>query len=149
MCLAPALARAPLSATVSPMCNCSQLPFAVADPEERSFAFSGMAYFPKYFEAVEGIELDEGVVASQISRRCEACGQWWWIVVGLDETPFPLFALKTLNENPPEPTLVASAQSFLCILAHGGFSPGRCRHKGCANWKLSGRELCHLHLAFP
>lgn len=132
-----------------PVCSCSQLPFAVADPEERSFAFSGMALFPQYFEAPDGVSLDPGMAGSQVSRRCDVCGQWWWVQAASDETPYPLFALKTVSENPPEAALLASARSFLCILAHGGFAPGQCRHSGCANWKLLGRELCHMHLSFP
>jgi hypothetical protein len=83
------------------------------------------------------------------SYTCTECAQGWWIEFAPEEVMDPAFALKLRGSVEPSLAGIASAKAFLCILAHGGFDPEQCRHKDCRNWKLRGREICHLHFTFP
>jgi hypothetical protein len=133
------------------VCNCPQLPFVVASPGywDGHFVYSGVEQSPLFFRELNVEDLMPELDCSNTIYRCEACGQWWWVELAPEETPEPLFALKIAGPDPAVAPLVASARAYVSILAHGGFEGEPCRHKNCRNWKLRGRELCQLHMAFP
>jgi hypothetical protein len=134
------------------MCNCSRLPTSVADIEywQQGFASFGASINARYFEIPDS-ECYEPILQYSIHLyKCIECGQPWYIECLPEETPSPGFALK-LNDPSYSPSdeEVNAAKEYLCVLAHGGFSPHKCRMSGCNNHQLLGRELCHLHITFP
>lgn len=134
------------------MCNCSELPNCVAEIGywERSFVFSGSSINARYFETPDSEHFEPPLDYSQSMYRCAECGQPWYIEGTPEEYPSSIFALKASEITlPPSDEQVKAAKNYLCILAHGGFSSEKCSSMSCQNYKLLGRELCHLHITFP
>jgi hypothetical protein len=53
--------------------------------------------------------------------------------------------LKYESEAEPAAYDIVRQKQLLCVLAHDGHEMGQCRHPGCGNNRLKGRELCELH----
>lgn len=134
------------------MCNCNKLPRYVADIElwTNPFQFSGKLFNHLYFETPDSEYLEPRVEFQIFMYRCTQCGQYWYVEGTPEENSSAEFALKVAQLTKlPSNDEVKAAKEYLCILAHGGFDSGKCRVAGCQNYKLIGRELCHLHIPFP
>lgn len=82
--------------------------------------------------------------------QCLECGQRWYFHCSPEETTWPFFGIKlpdSIDKLSEEE--IESNREFITILAHNGFEPTKCRHKGCNNFKLKGKEVCHKHLTLP
>lgn len=134
------------------MCQCSQFHEAVVDltyRENRNFKFLGAEIFSDYFRIP-----DESTFTPQLDYavnlyRCETCGQKWYAEPTPEEYPSIEFGMKYFSDIPPTKMEIDSKKQFLVILAHKGFSENLCRCSNCKNFKLKGRELCHLHITVP
>lgn len=134
------------------MCNCRELPTCVAEIEyrEQGFQFLGVLIHYQYFETPDSEHFEPQLDYSQSMYLCTECGQTWYIECAPEQASYPEFALKVNGTAllPSESELQAAKQ-YLCILAHNGFGPEKCRMARCQNHKLLGRELCHVHIPFP
>ncbi|AJZ88485.1 hypothetical protein VW41_05210 [Klebsiella michiganensis] len=133
------------------MCNCQALPAYVADISygQNRFQFIGEHLHADYFMPPDSEHFSPALDYSQNQYLCLECGQQWYFECAPEQTSFPLFALKLISDAEPGVTEINAAKQFLAILAHDGFASEKCRMKGCENFKLKGREMCHLHLRFP
>lgn len=134
------------------MCQCSQFPEAVVDltyRENRSFNFLGAELFSAYFTIPDESSFTPQLDYNITLYQCSSCGQKWYVEPTPEECPSIEFGMKYFSDNRPTKMEIDSRKQFLTILAHGGFSENLCRSSGCKNFKLKGRELCHLHITVP
>ena len=131
------------------ICQCSQSHEAVIDltrAQDRGFDFPGAELFSSHFQTPDESTLSPELNYSAASYECTSCGQKWYVESTPEQYPSIVFAMKYCSDVPPTDNEVHSRKQFLAILAHAGFSKDLCRCSGCKNFKLTGRELCHMHL---
>ena len=136
------------------MCNCSDLPKSVVEISLswsfRSIEMAGVDLFPQYFSGLEAEEFEPELSHETSYYRCKECRQGWYIYLDSDETPSPWLAIKHNDFGQPlTDHEIEAEKQFLTILAHNGFEPTQCRESCCGNFKLRGKELCHMHLSLP
>jgi hypothetical protein len=135
------------------MCNCKELPLAIADLPggiglPRGFDFKGASEFPAYFGDLDTEaflpRLDYGIA----NYQCQACLQRWYVECAPEQTAYPEFAMKDatgkMTWQSPD---VKAQKAFLAVLAHRGFSSGKCLYEHCAALALNGRWVCFAHLS--
>jgi hypothetical protein len=134
-----------------PSCRCQDFPFAVAPvcDAARDRNYAGVAVFGHFFEAPDLDTFEPVVTFGGLTTRCTSCGQAWYIELEPEPSPIIAFAMKLDEMRQPGKGELKSAQAFLLVLAHLGFSSERCRKQGCENPTLRGRALCQLHWSFP
>jgi len=134
------------------MCNCADLPQAVAELEywNRGFSFQGSTEHAAHFQELDGSSLLPPLNFTHFLYSCGECGQAWYIECLPEEAPVPGFALKLESSaSSPSREEIVAAKEILCVLAHGGFESDKCRISGCTNRCLKGRALCQAHITFP
>jgi hypothetical protein len=136
------------------MCNCNKLNEVVVDLDSswisQSIPYQGKEAFSSYFEEIEAEEFEPDLNYSEFYYACIDCGQAWYLECAPVEPTFPLFGIKLKNIGQIlSKEEIESQKNFIIILAHNGFEPSKCRTANCNNFKLKGKELCHMHLSIP
>lgn len=129
------------------MCNCIELPSAVADPtySDCTFDFEGLEKHGIHFQELKTESFEPSLDWRPRVYRCRSCQPCWYVECVPEEVLSPRFAMKCSAEDAPPASEIAEHKNRLCVLAHDGHEPARCRMSGCCNNKLRGRELCELH----
>jgi hypothetical protein len=136
---------------VEPMCNCAELPPAVADPvyQPQTVRKSWPEIFSGIFSLPDFDQLTPSISHSYNGPyQCPVCNQYWYVECAPEEQPFPIFAIKLASNIMPTEEEKASHKQFLSVLAHMGFSSTRCLMTGCPNFALNDRAFCHFHFPF-
>lgn len=134
------------------MCNCGKLREIVLDLDSnwvgQAVTCQGREVFSGFFEGIESESFEPSLGCSELYYCCQSCGQSWYIECAPDEMTFPLFGIKLQsNEHRLSENEIFAKKKFITILAHNGFDSEKCRHLGCDNYKLNGKQLCHNHLS--
>lgn len=108
----------------------------------------GREVFSDFFEAIEAEKFQPVLSYSEFYYCCKICGQAWYFEGAPDEMTSPLFGIKLQSiEWRLSKDGIDSKKQLMTLLAHNGFGSEKCRHTGCDNYKLNGKELCHNHLS--
>ncbi len=136
------------------MCNCAELNTVFLDLDsnwvQQAIPYQGKSLFSQYFLEWDSDQVAPELDYSKHNYQCLECDQYWYFECSPEQSTWPLFGIKRSDKDQKlsEEDIKAN-QEFVTILAHNGFEPTLCRAKGCHNFKLKGKELCHKHITLP